>query len=76
MTSQKKRNKIKNINRGDLLKDNTRNNGPNKDMGTCIVLDFNLQIKEVEKIIYKYWNVLKQDVHLKEYLSETPNIVY
>lgn len=64
------------MDRGDLLKDNTKNDGTNKDMGTCIILDFNLQHNEVERIIHRYWNVLKQDAHLKGSLSETPRIVY
>lgn len=37
---------------------------------------YHKESKEVEKIIRKYWNVLKQDIHLRGSLSDKPKIIY
>lgn len=62
---EKERTKIWNMDRESLL-DDTRNQANNVDTGTCIVLDYNFQIRDVEKIISKYWQLLKQDTQLRE----------
>lgn len=62
VSTWKQKNKIKNMDREDLLKVSTIKKDTSNDMGTCIVLDYKLQNREVERIIQKYWNVLKQDV--------------
>lgn len=73
---EKERIKVRDLNRDGLLTEGTNNKRSNEDMGTSIVLDYNLQNRDVEKIIKKYWNVLKQDIHLKDHLSDTPRIIY
>lgn len=49
-------------------------NGNNE--GINVVLDYSIQSHEVRRIICKYWDVLKQDVHLKGVLPDKPKIVF
>lgn len=40
------------------------NKGPREekgDMGSTYILDYNIQLKAIENIVNKYWQVLKQD---------------
>lgn len=43
---------------------------------TCLVLHYNLQNKDIERIITKYWRVLKQDISLCDSLPDKPKIIY
>ena len=45
-------------------------------MAPAIILDYNIQHKDVEKLIKRHWHILKEDRHLKSILPEKPNIVY
>lgn len=40
------------------------------------VLDFNVQFKDIEKIIHRHWYILKEDKHLQKILPEKPLIIY
>lgn len=51
---EKKRNKIRDTERKLLLEDINRRE-VNEGTGPCIVLDYNLQTRDVETIINKYW---------------------
>lgn len=41
-----------------------------------LVLDFNVQFKDIEKIIRRHWYILKEDKHLQKILPEKPLIIY
>lgn len=41
-----------------------------------IILDFNAQHKEVEKLFKKHWHILKADKHLNAVLPEKPKFIY
>lgn len=73
---KKERDKVRHLNREDLLRDRIGTRDDDDNGSTSVILDYNLQSKEVEKIINKYWDVLKQDVHLRDTLPNKPNIVY
>lgn len=73
---KRERNMVRNLSRDDLLRDKNAAVGNKEFDGTCIVLDYSLQSKDVERILKKYWSVLKQDTHLKDLLSDKPKIVY
>lgn len=64
------------LSRDNLLKDRVQTTEEDVNDGISMVLNYSLQNNEVQKIIRKYWNVLKQDVHLKEILPEKPKIIF
>lgn len=41
-----------------------------------LILDYNIQHREVEKVVRKHWHILKSDRHLKNILPDVPKIVY
>lgn len=43
---------------------------------SCLILDYNVQYKEVAKLIKGHWHILKNDKDLKVILPDTPNIIY
>lgn len=72
---EKERIKIWDMDRGSLL-ENIKNRVDNVATGICIVLDYNLQTRDVEKIISKYWQVLNQDTQLTDNLMDKLQIIY
>lgn len=42
----------------------------------ALVLDFNVQYKDIEKILKKYWYILKGDQHPQSILPDKPVIMY
>lgn len=42
----------------------------------ALILDFNVQHKDIEKIFKKYWYILKEDKHLQSILPDKPLIIY
>lgn len=55
-------------------------NGPKEkqspSMNTRMILDYNVQHKKFEKIVFKYWLILKQDRVLGPALSDHPQFKY
>ncbi|XP_040178228.1 uncharacterized protein LOC120910536 [Rana temporaria] len=47
-----------------------------KNEAPFIVLDYNIQHREVEKLIKKHWHILRSDRNLQTILPDRPNIVY
>ena len=47
-----------------------------KSEAPAIILDYNVQHKDVEKLLKKHWHILATDKHLKNILPIKPNIVY
>lgn len=71
---ERERIKIRGMERDTLLEDKVKWDG-NEDISISIVLDYNLQTWDMKNIT-KYWQVLKQDVHLGGTLLDEPRFVY
>lgn len=41
-----------------------------------LVLEYNIQYRKIESIIYRHWHILKSDRGLKEILPEKPQFIY
>lgn len=62
------------LEREKLIQDSTRN----KELlyGVPLMMDYNVQYKQIETICKKYWNIIKADRHLGTILPEKPKFTY
>lgn len=47
-----------------------------QELPPALIMDYNIQYKQVERIIEKYWNVLKCDDILKTLIPDKPRFIY
>lgn len=57
-----------------LIQDTIRNTENNNTLS--LVMDFNAQHKQVERIVRKHWDIIKADRHLGAILPEKPRFTY
>lgn len=62
------------LDREGLIQDTIKNT-ENKNT-VSLVMDFNIQHKQIEIIFLKYWNIVKADRHLGAILPERPKFMY
>lgn len=42
----------------------------------CLILDYNVQHKDVAKVVKRHWHILRNDRDLQKILPVRPNIIY
>lgn len=71
---EKKRQDVGNIERNVLLQNKPVQE--RQELPLALIMDYNLQHKQVERIIEKYWNILKYDDILKSFILVKPRFIY
>ncbi|XP_040183666.1 uncharacterized protein LOC120916795 [Rana temporaria] len=67
---------VQKLDRKHMLENKTANKVPPNNGAPSLILDYNVQHKEINKLIQRHWHVLLGDKDLQTILPKKPNIIY